>query len=1257
MGTKKDDIKEKKTNALDAKFVKKKENETKIKPISFFGMFKYASKGDKLLMFIGTLSAVITGCLPPINTILFGELAGNAVQYAETLYNATLSQNEQAEAQEKFFDGIKFFALANSMVGVAMLCFSYLSTITFNYSSTKQIFQIRSDYLKSILNQDISWYDQNQTGDFASRMSDDLSKFEDGIGEKVPMFIHFQVLFVAAVGTALAKGWELALISLVAIPASLVSFGVINLLTTKLAKNEMEAYAASGSIAEEVFSLIRTVTAFGGQQKEIDRYKEHLVSARKNNIKRTMIVGIGFGLVYLLLYSSYALSLWYGVKLVLKDRFNPNASYTPANMVTIFFAVLSASLNFGAASTYLEMFAISKAAAAKIFNVIESKPDINLSKSNGAKLDHLKGNIQFKNVKFHYPSRPDIPVLQGLDIEINPGETVALVGSSGCGKSTVVQLIQRFYNAVSGEILVDGTNIQNLDLTWYRNNIGVVGQEPVLFGTTILENIRYGKEEATEEEIIEAAKKANAHAFIKLLPKGYNTLVGERGTQLSGGQKQRIAIARALVRKPTLLLLDEATSALDNASEAKVQEALDLASAECTTIIVAHRLSTIRGANKIIVLLEGTVVEQGTHDELISLTGEYFKLVTAQVASSNQIELSNDETETKGNNEAYEEYNDDDDDISDDEKNEIDDFKNGKKITLFSIMKLNAPEWPYILIAGVGSIVVGWGWPIFAVFFGSVLGTLAKYDTEYIETETTRYCIFFVIAGVICMISVFLQNYLLGIAGEKMTERIRTQMFTAIISQEMGFFDKKSNGVGALCAKLAGDSSSIQGATGQRVGAILQSLSTFGIAIALSMYYQWKLGLLMASFTPLMLVAIFIEKRNTTGLSEAREKSLQKSTKIAVEAVGNIRTVAGLVAEDKFQKSYITELKPHYKAALAAVHWRGLVFGLSRSLGYFAYAAAMYYGGFLIRDGLYYDKVFKVAQAQLMGTISIANSLAFTPNLNRGISAAKRIKSFLSRIPLIRDGPSSKPMNQVDGNIGYSNVEFFYPTRKNIQVLRGLTINIPKGSTVALVGESGCGKSTIIQLIERFYDPSSGDINLDEQNIKHITLSSLRSHLGIVPQEPNLFNKSIAENIAYGDNSRNVPIDEIIQAAKNANIHNFIVGLPNGYDTELGEKATQLSGGQKQRIAIARALVQNPKILLLDEATSALDTESEKVVQAALDEAKKGRTCITIAHRLTTIQDADIIYVIDKGIVVESGTHRELLNKNGFYYKLYTQKH
>uniref|UniRef100_A0A6P7HDW7 ABC-type xenobiotic transporter n=1 Tax=Diabrotica virgifera virgifera TaxID=50390 RepID=A0A6P7HDW7_DIAVI len=242
------------------------------------------------------------------------------------------------------------------------------------------------------------------------------------------------------------------------------------------------------------------------------------------------------------------------------------------------------------------------------------------------------------------------------------------------------------------------------------------------------------------------------------------------------------------------------------------------------------------------------------------------------------------------------------------------------------------------------------------------------------------------------------------------------------------------------------------------------------------------------------------------------------------------------------------------------------------------------------------------------------------------------------------------------GNINFSQIEFSYPTRPNVLILKGLNLDILNGKTVALVGESGCGKSTIIQLIERFYDPKSGEVKMDGVDLKDISLDSLRSHMGIVSQEPNLFNKSIAENIAYGDNSREVTMEEIIQAAKDANIHTFVTGLPQGYDTKLGEKAVQLSGGQKQRIAIARALVRNPKVLLLDEATSALDTESEKVVQEALDQAKKGRTCITIAHRLTTIQDADLICVVENGVIAEAGSHQELLQKEGLYYKLYTQK-
>ncbi|KAH0820874.1 hypothetical protein GEV33_001917 [Tenebrio molitor] len=315
---------------------------------------------------------------------------------------------------------------------------------------------------------------------------------------------------------------------------------------------EMEAYAAAGSIAEEVLSSIRTVVAFDGQNKEITRYEKHLQSAKKNNItKRT-------------------------------------------------------------------------------------KPKT------------MRGDISFKNVHFQYPSRPDVKILQGFNLDIKSGETVALVGSSGCGKSTCIQLIQRFYDATSGSVTIDDNNITKLNLTWLRNKIGVVGQEPALFAATIADNIKYGNLSATQDDIEKAAKKANAHNFIKSLPRGYNTLIGERGAQISGGQKQRIAIARALIREPKILLLDEATSALDTTSEAEVQAALDAISGECTTIIVAHRLSTIRNADRIVVVSEGQVIEEGNHAQLMAEKGAYHSLVVSQGLSETEDVFTEDKEVSSG---------------------------------------------------------------------------------------------------------------------------------------------------------------------------------------------------------------------------------------------------------------------------------------------------------------------------------------------------------------------------------------------------------------------------------------------------------------------------------------------------------------------------------------------------------------------------------------------------------------------------------
>lgn len=481
--------------------------------------------------------------------------------------------------------------------------------------------------------------------------------------------------------------------------------------------------------------------------------------------------------------------------------------------------------------------------------------------------------------------------------------------------------------------------------------------------------------------------------------------------------------------------------------------------------------------------------------------------------------------------------------------------------------------------------------------------------------------------------------------------------FGAMLHQEMGWYDDEQNSVGALCARLSSDAGAVQGATGSRIGAILQALSTLVLGIGLSMYYTWKMTLVSVVSIPLVLGAVFFEARIMSGQGLQEKKKMEAATRIAIEAISNIRTVASLGKETAFFDRYCIELDHVAQATRTRNRLRGLVFSCGQTTPYFGYALSLYYGGYLVaREGLSYQDVIKVSEALIFGSWMLGQALAFAPNFNTAKISAGRIFRLLDRVPEISSPPGSEGKDldwKADGLIQFSKVEFQYPTRSEMQILRGLNLIVKPGQMVALVGQSGCGKSTCIQLLQRLYDPISGTVTMDRRDISSVSLASLRSQLGVVGQEPVLFDRTIAENIAYGDNYRRVPMDEIIEAAKKSNIHSFVSSLPLGYDTRLGSKGTQLSGGQKQRIAIARALVRNPRVLLLDEATSALDTQSEKVVQAALDKAMEGRTCITIAHRLATVRNADVICVLEKGTVAEMGTHDDLIAADGLYAHLH----
>ncbi|XP_044766755.1 ATP-dependent translocase ABCB1-like [Coccinella septempunctata] len=1237
---------------------KKYQKEEKEVGVPYWKLYKFATPLDWFCILIAVICTSLVGVCQPYYCVIFGKVTGDIISYVTSSANDNLTRTEQEELEDKLYFDVFIFSMKSVGLGLATLLCQYVGGVLFSYSSLRQVFKIRQKFLERTLNQDISWYDSNKTGDFATTFSENLGKIEEGIGDKVGVFLNYQSVFLTGMIWSLVIGWKLALVCMVSLPMSTITMAIITWMSTKFSKQEMESYSQAGSIAEEVFSAIRTVVAFDGQKKEMKRYDQHLTDARNNNIKRNLFNGLSNGFLWFFVYGCCALSMWFGVKLMIEEKDLPEdqITYTPGTVVAVFFNTLVASWNFSMGAPYLQIFGMACGAASKVFKVLDSEPKINLSLKRGLKLKNLKGEISFDNIYFRYPARPDVKILNGLTLKIEAGESVAFVGSSGCGKSTCIQLLQRFYDPIAGEITIDGSDIKDLNLSWLRSKIGVVGQEPALFATTIAENIRYGKLNASQEDIERAAKKAKVHKFIKSLPNGYDSVIGERGTQLSGGQKQRIAIARALIRKPSILLLDEATSALDTTSEAEVQAALDSVSGECTTIIVAHRLSTVRNTNRIFVFNEGKIIESGTYQELMDRQGPFYNLVKSQ--NNNQETDNAEEVTEPAENEIFKKETYRRESYVDIHKFKhrmsIGDKEKEEKGNVLKVIAMNKAEWFWILLGCISSIFIGAALPIYSVLFGDIIGTLSVAENEQLRESTNMICLFYFILGCVAGLSYLIQIYSFGVAGENLTLRVRSKMFAAMLKQEMGWFDRKENGVGALCSKLSNDASSIQGASGMPIGTVLNSLSTLLLANVLALYFEWKLALIMLAFFPFIFISIYFEQKIMQGDSGFREKKLQKSAGLAVEAIGSIRTVVSLGCEKLFLARYTEELVPYIVSSKRKSHFKSFMLGLAKSLMYFAYAAGLSYGAkIIVKEKIHYGIVFKVIELVIVGSWSLGNTFAFAPNFQTGVEAAGRMFTLLNRVPEVKNIQNASKRKWDVGDLEYSRVYFSYPTRPDLPILRGLDLKILGGKTVALVGSSGCGKSTIIQLLERFYNPTAGEVCVDDVDIRIMDLQHLRSHFGIVSQEPNLFDRTIAENIAYGNNQRSVPMSEIIEAAKNANIHNFVISLPKGYDTPLGTKGTQLSGGQKQRIAIARALVRNPRILLLDEATSALDNESEKIVQEALDKAKEGRTCITIAHRLTTIQDADLICVLEKGKIVEMGTHQELIARRGHYFNFH----
>ncbi|PKI36032.1 hypothetical protein CRG98_043607 [Punica granatum] len=1198
--------------------------------VPFYRLFSFADSLDCTLMVVGTVGAVGSGICLPLMTVIFGELLdsfGGAGDTKVVLHNVSMVS-------------LKFVYLALGS-GIA----SFFQVACWMVTGERQAARIRRLYLKTILGQDVAFFDkETNTGEIIGRMSGDTALIQGAMGEKVGQFLQSVVTFIAGFIVAFIKGWLLTLVMLSSIPPLILSGAIMTTIVAKMSARGLSAYSSASTVVAQAIGSIRTVASFTGEKLAIAKYNRSLNKAYKSGVQEGLATGFGFGLMMFIVMCTYSLALWFGGKVIIEK------GYTGGDVMNIIFSVLVGSMALGQASPCLSTFTAGQVAAFKI-----------------------------------YPARPDELIFNGLSLSIPNGTNLALVGESGSGKSTVVNLIERFYDPQAGEVLIDGINIKNFRLKWLRQKIGLVSQEPVLFASTIRENISYGKEGPTDEEIKAATKLANAAKFIDKLPQGLDTMVGEHGIQLSGGQKQRIAIARAILKDPRILLLDEATSALDAESERVVQEALDRVMMKRTTVIVAHRLSTVRNANVIAVIHQGKIIENGSHMELTEdPDGAYSQLICLQefkaeternvVIDQERPEIIIDLGRTSSQRISFlRSISHGSSGVGNSSRHSFSLFgvptamalekepqgcvlEKSVETSEFPFLRLaalNGPEIPVLVLGSIAAAATGMIFPIFGILLSKTIKTFYEPKDELRKDSRFWALIFFALAGS-CLLVYPLKSYFFSIAGCKLIRRVREMCFEKVVYMEMSWFDEAENSSGVIGSRLSADAASLRGLVGDALGLLVQNVATTIAGLAIAFQANWQLAFIVLVLIPLVGANGYVQVKFLQGFSADAKKLYEEASQVASEAVGSIRTVASFCAEDRVMETYKQKCRGPIRTGIKQGLISGFFFGLSFFLLFSVYACCFYAAARLINDGkTTFSEVFLVFFTLAMTAWSISQSGSFVPDSSKAKSSAASVFAILDQKSKIDAGDNSgTTLENVKGEIEFHHVSFRYPTRPEVQIFRDLCLTIRPGKTVALVGESGSGKSTVISLLQRFYDPDSGTITLDGADIQKFQLKWMRQQMGLVSQEPVLFNDTIRVNIAYGKEGIATEA-EILAAAETANAHNFISGLQHGYDTVVGERGVQLSGGQKQRVAIARAIVKSPRILLLDEATSALDAESERVVQDALDRVMVNRTTIVVAHRLATIKGADLIAVVKNGVIAEKGKHQVLMGiEDGIYASL-----
>ena len=1235
--------------------------------VNLCDLFRFATFADSLLILTGSFFAIIEGAGPAGMALVFGGMTNILVGAVQNGFappgtppvpNPTISINGSSPqlTAEQFESELSVYSVYYVILGVIIYLSSLVQITCWQTSCERQTHRIRRAFFYSVLRQELAWFDQNQAGELSAKFNDDLERIRDGIGEQFSSIIKYSSSFLSGFVVGFIVSWRLTLVILGATPLLALFSAYLGRMLATSSKREQEKYAKAGAIAEEVLGSVRTVFALGGQRQEIRSYSRKLNESKQVAHWKYFQLALTVGASLFVLYATYGLALYVATRLLNVNLINPGQA------MTVIMSVMMGASALGNIIPPLQTIIMAVASLSLIQEVIESRPQIDAFNERGLKLSKVTANIKFEHVTFTYPTRCAVPVIRNLSFELNQGQMVAICGRTGSGKSTVMNLLLRFYDPDEGCIYLDNCNLCDLNVAWLRSLIGIVEQEPALFDCSIFENIALGASQDSDksyQRVIEAARLANAHEFIANLPDGYNTRCGDRGVQMSGGQKQRIAIARALLCDPKILLLDEATSALDSESEFMVQSALNKARQGRTTIVIAHRLSTIRDADLICVMDGGFIVEMGRHEELMANRAEYYNLVTSQVfnddrlpggegpdngagpndldsdsagdgslahedegvagsfgkSSTSYMERTTDETSrlvtsqmsearasasrlSTSSRPATKKYSTTLYESINRPLKSLVEFQNGERDhveppTLYDVIKLVKPELFYLSLATLATMVSGALMPTFALFYAQIFDTLTKSGQELL-TNGRFWALMFLVLALANFLAMFLRIFLISYAIENSLARIRSECFANILRQHVGWFDSPNHSPQRLTTRLAADAPQVKAVLNTRLSSFISGLATVVAALLIAFYLGWQLAMLLTLTLPILLYVGYLQMRISRGDRSQQVRRMENASRLATEAIEHVKLIQAINQERYFFDKFNKELQEPLKDALASARRFGLIYGLSQSVIYLVYGASFRWGAYLMaREIIDPITVFRIFFSIAFTAVAVGQWGGIGGDMNRANYAIGLIIKLPATQPAIDNLSRGGVKPLLKGSLSFQDVHFRYPTRPDMPVLQGLSLQLRAGQTLALVGPSGNGKSTIASLLLRFYDPDRGVVRIDNYDIRAINLNYLRLSVGLVSQEPCLFKASIKDNILYGLDKSRYSMRDVVNAAKLANIDEFISSLPKGYNTQVGDRGNQMSGGQKQRIAIARTLIRNPTILILDEATSALDSESE----------------------------------------------------------------